>query len=163
MSERNRNDEFKDEDRLGKVGRKLIAQERSVSFRCVHCKAEIPTAAPGTTHRNHCPLCLWSRHVDESIGDRKSKCLSSMEPMGLVFKNTGAVIMVVHKCLGCGKISKNRIAADDNSFVILTLIRRSLDILPDERETFRRMGIDLCTDEEMVRRLLYGQSFSSEK
>lgn len=162
MSKRNRDYEFKDEARLGKVGRKLIAQERSASFRCGHCKSEIPTAAPGTAHRNHCPLCLWSRHVDESIGDRKSKCLSLMEPMGLVFKNTGAELMVVHKCLGCGKISKNRIAADDNSFILLTLIRLSSDILPDERETLRKMGIDLCTDEEMVKRLLYGQSFSPE-
>ena len=162
MSKRERNDESENKDRIGKTGRKLIAQGRSIAFRCIHCKSDVPTSAPGTAHRNHCPLCLWSRHVDESIGDRRSKCLSSMKPMGLVFKNIGAELMVVHKCLGCGKISKNRIAADDNSYILLTLIRQSLNISPDERETLRKMGIDLCVDEEMVKHLLYGQSFSSE-
>lgn len=156
MLKRSRNDEFRREDRLGKAGRKLITQERSISFRCVHCKSEVPNNAPGTAHRNHCSLCLWSRHVDESIGDRRSECLSSMEPMGLVFKNTGNELMVVHKCLSCGKVSKNRIAADDNSHVLLGLIRHSLDISPDEREILRKTGIDFCTDEEIVKHLLYG-------
>ena len=35
------------------------------SFRCKHCGLDVPMDAPGTAHRNHCPNCLWSRHLDD--------------------------------------------------------------------------------------------------
>ena len=28
----------------------------------------------GTKNRNHCNLCLWSKHVDEAKGDRRADC-----------------------------------------------------------------------------------------
>lgn len=34
----------------------------SRSFQCQHCGVAVSLDAPGTTHRNHCPACLWSRH-----------------------------------------------------------------------------------------------------
>jgi len=43
---------------------------------------------------------------DDSIGDRKSTCLSSMEPLGLTIKRDGSELMIVHRCTGCGKIGK---------------------------------------------------------
>jgi hypothetical protein len=43
------------------------------SFRCGHCGVEVSLDAPGTSHRNHCPSCLWSRHLDRNVpGDRKA-------------------------------------------------------------------------------------------
>ena len=50
---------------------------RGVSFRCHHCRADVPEDAPGTRNRNHCPFCLWSRHVDIEPGDRAA---SKMAP-----------------------------------------------------------------------------------
>src|SRR4029079_510493 len=50
------------------------------SFRCVHCRLDVPTDAPGTAHRNHCPNCLWSRHLDVDPRDREYDCLASTEP-----------------------------------------------------------------------------------
>jgi uncharacterized Zn finger protein len=44
-----------------------------------------------------------------------------MKPIGLTFKKDGE-IMIVHRCLNCGKISPNRIAGDDNSDSILALL-----------------------------------------
>lgn len=56
-------------------------QRRQRSFRCGHCRADVPTRAVGTEHRNHCPSCLWSRHVDHTPGDRASTCGSLMQPI----------------------------------------------------------------------------------
>jgi DNA-directed RNA polymerase subunit RPC12/RpoP len=92
----------------------------SEDFRCKHCKIEVPGTAIGTKQRNHCPSCLYSLHVDESIGDRKSTCHGSMKPVGLTAKKDGE-IMLVHRCEKCGKVSNNRIAGDDNTDAILAL------------------------------------------
>ena len=59
------------------------------SFRCVHCRLDVPTDAPGTAHRNHCPNCLWSRHLDVDPGDRASDCLASMEPIAITVRKDG--------------------------------------------------------------------------
>jgi len=57
-----------------------------------------------------------------------------MMPIGLMFKNlrenpftnrVNGELMVVHACLGCSKISANRIAGDDNSYQILQLLDNS--------------------------------------
>lgn len=67
-------------------------------------------------------------------GDRQSPCGSRMMPIGLTLKNirenpfTGRVsgeLMIVHACLGCNKVSANRIAGDDNSYQILQLFDNS--------------------------------------
>lgn len=44
-----------------------------------------------------------------------------MKPVGLTFKQDDE-LMVIHKCLCCGKISNNRIAGDDNTYSITNLI-----------------------------------------
>jgi hypothetical protein len=44
-----------------------------------------------------------------------------MEPIGLRFKKDKE-LMIVHKCLSCGKISNNRIAGDDFIDIILSLV-----------------------------------------
>lgn len=44
-----------------------------------------------------------------------------MKPIGLRFKNDGE-LMIVHRCVSCGKISPNRIAGDDFTDAILELI-----------------------------------------
>ena len=60
------------------------------SFRCRRCRLDVPMAAPGTQHRNHCPNCLWSRHVDDDVpGDRSADCAGSMEPIGVSVRDDG--------------------------------------------------------------------------
>lgn len=85
----------------------------------------------GTHHRNHCPHCLWSRHIDEKTpGDRQSKCGGLMEPVGLSFKDEGTdkygkkiqgEIMIIHRCQNCNKETKNRIAGDDDPDKVFSL------------------------------------------
>lgn len=89
-------------------------------FRCRHCHHLIGPLPSGGHHRNHCPMCLYSRHVDNTIGDRLSECRARMEPIGFFQRPNGEYVLV-HRCLGCGLERFNRIAADDNFDFMLTL------------------------------------------
>jgi RNHCP domain-containing protein len=89
-------------------------REGRESFKCVHCRAFIGPTVSGGKHRNHCPLCLYSRHVDGTRpGDRASDCGAKMAPVARFTRPNGEP-MVVHRCLGCGFERNNRLAADDN-------------------------------------------------
>jgi hypothetical protein len=114
-------------------------ESRNGEFRCRECKTVVGPPISGGRHRNHCPLCLYSRHVDRSIpGDRASECRSMMRPAGLFTRRDGEQ-MLVHECLGCGAVRQNRIAADDNVVAIMRLpvvpvqVRRSAEHDQDEQ------------------------------
>jgi hypothetical protein len=82
--------------------------------------------APGTRHRNHCPTCLWSLHVDDDVpGDRDADCAGSMEPIGVTVRDDGEWTLV-HRCAGCSTVHLNRIAGDDNPLVLMRLAVRPL-------------------------------------
>ena len=90
-------------------------------FKCGHCKTFVGPTLTGGRHRNHCPVCLYSRHVDRSHpGDRRSRCRSLMRPAG-VFHRTNCEQMLVHVCLGCGSERHCRVAADDNTVACMRL------------------------------------------
>ena len=106
------------------------------NFKCFVCDKAIPCVKDsGTKHRNHCCFCLWSKHVDfKKSGDRKSTCQTKMKPIGLTFKHEGkdkygkakqGEIMLIHYCLGCAKVSINRIAGDDDPEMILKIFKQS--------------------------------------
>ena len=60
------------------------------SFVCDWCKKTVSSESCGVLNRNHCPYCLYSKHVDLSYpGDRKSRCFGEMEAIGLTFKKAG--------------------------------------------------------------------------
>ncbi|MGH2517996.1 MAG: RNHCP domain-containing protein, partial [Ktedonobacterales bacterium] len=91
------------------------------SFKCGRCKRFIGPLPSGGHHRNHCPFCLYSRHVDERrSGDRASACGALMAPIG-AFQRPNGEHVVVHRCLGCGFERFNRIAADDDFDFVLAL------------------------------------------
>ncbi len=94
------------------------------TFRCVHCRQWVNTRTYGTAHRNHCPSCLWSRHVDERIGDRSSACGGGMEPIAISVR--GDEWTLIHRCAGCGILRANRIAGDDSVPHLLALAARPL-------------------------------------
>jgi hypothetical protein len=101
------------------------------SFRCVNCRIDVPTDAPGTQHRNHCPACLWSRHVDDRPGDRAmlDECGSGMEPIAISVRGRGEWV-IVHRCNGCGELDANRSAADDSPLLLLRLAVKPLALSP---------------------------------
>jgi hypothetical protein len=90
-------------------------------FKCGRCRAFVGPTVSGGRHRNHCPLCLTSRHVDlRRPGDRSSPCRALMPAVGVSFRPDGEQ-MVVHRCNGCGIERQNRVAADDNPVALLRL------------------------------------------
>jgi hypothetical protein len=95
------------------------------SFRCRHCGLDVPLDAPGTAHRNHCPNCLWSVHVDQTPGDRAAECGAAMEPIAITVRGAGEWV-IVHRCGGCRMLHLNRSAADDNPLVLVRLAVRPL-------------------------------------
>jgi len=94
-------------------------------FRCSHCGVDVATSAPGTQHRNHCPTCLWSKHVDDSPGDRAAECGSSMEPIAITVRGDGEWVLI-HRCRGCDTLHANRIAGDDNPLLLVRLAVKPL-------------------------------------
>jgi hypothetical protein len=90
-------------------------------FRCRHCKAMVGQVPSGGSHRNHCPYCLYSRHLDGRVpGDRASDCGGSMAPVGAFVRRNGEHA-IVHRCLACGFERHNRIAADDYFELVMRL------------------------------------------
>lgn len=80
-------------------------------FRCLVCGEEVRPLRRGG-YRNHCPACLWSRHVDEAPGDRAAPCGGPMEPIG-VERTGGKGWIIAHRCTRCGAVRRNKTATDD--------------------------------------------------
>lgn len=94
---------------------------RQEEFRCRHCRAMVGPVPSGGRHRNHCPVCLHSRHVDDRLpGDRGSTCGATMAPIG-AYTRSGGEYGLEHRCLQCGVVRHNRIAADDNFALVMAL------------------------------------------
>ena len=92
----------------------------------------------GTDHRNHCPNCLYSIHLDNKPGDRESECHGRMEPIGVWVRKNGEWA-IIHRCVRCGKISSNRVAADDNPMKLTALAMRPFGSTMISREEIRGM------------------------
>jgi RNHCP domain len=63
------------------------------------------------SYRNHCPACLWSKHVDQEPGDRASDCCNLMLPERIENRR-GKGLVIIHRCVQCGFTRANRIADD---------------------------------------------------
>lgn len=77
-------------------------------FVCEKCGVEVE----GNGYTNHCPECLWSKHVDISPGDRINTCRGMMEPVRVEKK--GKEYTIIHKCVKCGFEKPNKAVVDDN-------------------------------------------------
>ncbi len=93
----------------------------SDDFICLYCGKPVCATPWGSKHRNHCPHCLHSRHVDLRPGDRACLCKGTMAPIALWQKSNGE-LMVIHRCNTCGMIKTNRAAGDDDPSALLSLI-----------------------------------------
>ena len=86
-----------------------MGQKRENSgFVCARCGFRVKPVDTGS-YRNHCPRCLYSRHVDVRPGDRASACGGLMVPIGI--RHAGRKgWQLVHRCEQCGAVSTNRVA-----------------------------------------------------
>ena len=117
----------------------------SDTFECKHCGRTVVPQGAGSDHRNHCPYCLCSQHLDITPGDREADCGGVMEPIAVWVRKNGEWA-IIHRCKVCGALSSNRIAADDNPMKLMSLAMRPVSSppFPLERigEMTRLMGGD---------------------
>ena len=91
------------------------------SFVCENCGKKVKKL--GYTARDHCPYCLYSKHVDINPGDRNNPCKGMLEPVGIEkFKDSFKIIYVCEKC---HKAHKNIMAKDDDMNKIIELSKRA--------------------------------------
>ena len=60
------------------------------SFTCKVCGRLVTPQNAGSDHRNHCPNCLSSLHVDDEPGDRAADCGGIMEPVAVWVRKTAS-------------------------------------------------------------------------
>jgi len=76
----------------------------------------------GNGYTDHCPNCLWGKHVDVNPGDRAASCCGMMEPVRVEMKNGKYVILYI--CKRCGHKFRLKTATDDNVKEIIKLINK---------------------------------------
>ncbi|MBQ4486074.1 MAG: RNHCP domain-containing protein [Oscillospiraceae bacterium] len=108
------------------------------TFVCKVCGRTVVPAGAGSDHRNHCPYCLSSKHLDTEPGDRAADCGGTMEPISVWVRKNGEWA-VIHRCKVCGVLSSNRIAADDNPMKLMSLAMRPVSSPPFPLERIEEM------------------------
>lgn len=90
-------------------------QRTSEDFTCDQCGFFVL----GNGYTNHCPKCLWSKHVDVNPGDRAAVCGGAMEPIGVELD--GGEYTIQHRCVACGFERKNKVSKEDDFNAVLQL------------------------------------------
>ena len=95
---------------------------RDENFICENCHKEVKKL--GYTARDHCPYCLYSKHVDINPGDRQNSCQGLLKPIGIEkFKNS---YKIIYSCTKCHELHKNIAANDDNFDMLIYLSNNNI-------------------------------------
>lgn len=94
---------------------------RTEDFDCDVCQTHVT----GNGYTNHCPTCLFSKHVDINPGDRASSCCGLMRPIGLDTKNGQQYI--IHKCDKCGFVRRNKVSSQDDFKAVMALSNGTIE------------------------------------
>ena len=87
------------------------------NFICENCNKYVEKLK--YTARDHCPYCLYSKHVDINPGDRLNTCKGMLKPIKIEkFKDT---YKIIYECEKCKKLHKNIMANDDDMNIIIEL------------------------------------------
>ncbi|MBC8532009.1 RNHCP domain-containing protein [Gehongia tenuis] len=112
------------------------------TFTCKVCGRLVVPAGAGSAHRNHCPNCLSSLHVDMEPGDRQAECGGIMDPIAVWVRNRGEWT-IIHRCRRCKSLCANRIAADDNPIKLMSIAMKPVASPPFPLEYLEAMtGMD---------------------
>lgn len=95
------------------MSKKFIKKEED--FICEKCGENVH----GNGYTNHCPKCLWSKHVDLFPGDRLSKCSALMIPVQVEFMK--GKYRVTHECIKCKNRKINNLSDNDNMEIAISI------------------------------------------
>jgi len=84
-------------------------------FVCDNCSASVV----GDGFTNHCPKCLYSKHVDVYPGDRAAECGALMKPTEFVKEKDEFIL--THTCTKCGHMKRNKMSPDDDFDVAVSV------------------------------------------
>ncbi len=87
---------------------------------CFTCRI-CGVATVGNGYTNHCPACLWSRHVDVNPGDRAESCGGLMKPISVEQK--GGRYRIEHACARCGARRYNKVSKKDDFDAVIALVQ----------------------------------------
>ncbi|MFA5987334.1 MAG: RNHCP domain-containing protein [Candidatus Paceibacterota bacterium] len=95
-------------------------QKNIEDLKCENCGKFVV----GNGYTNHCPICLWSKHVDINPGDRLATCQGLMKPVGAEIG--GGEENIVHECVKCGFVRKNKLCRGDDykTFIAISIVRK---------------------------------------
>ena len=102
-------------------------QKNVEDFVCEKCGAKVK----GSGYTNHCPECLWSKHVDNNPGDREATCGGMMKPFWI--EKEGNKFFVYQRCEKCEHEKRNFIGTDDN-------FDAAVEIMKQEANKFATLG-----------------------
>lgn len=92
-------------------------QRHQEDFTCENCG----TFVKGNGYTDHCPKCLFGKHVDINPGDRACTCHGLLEPINVENYKDG--YRISYKCKSCGHEFTCKSADDDNFDALLKLAK----------------------------------------
>lgn len=90
-------------------------QKNKEDFICENCGEDVF----GNGFTNHCPECLYSKHVDVNPGDRLDMCSGLMPAIRIEKKEENYILL--HRCEKCGFERRNKMSKDDNFDAVLKI------------------------------------------
>jgi rubrerythrin len=94
-------------------------QKKTEDFTCEKCGHVVK----GSGYTNHCPKCLWSKHVDINPGDRAAACQGLMEPIAI--EGSSPEYRIMHRCTSCGYTGRVKISPADDPEAVLRIAGKS--------------------------------------
>lgn len=90
------------------------------NFECGNCGEKVV----GDGYTDHCPKCLWGKHVDEEIpGDRASDCQGLMKPTFAEFSINNFQFTIKYKCTKCRHEFNVREGKNDDRELLMELVK----------------------------------------
>ncbi|MDD5083809.1 MAG: RNHCP domain-containing protein [Candidatus Moranbacteria bacterium] len=95
-------------------------RRKKEDFTCEQCGFFVA----GNGYTNHCPKCLWGKHVDIHPGDRASLCGGMLRPFS--WTKERQVFSVIHTCVKCGFVGRNKLSEEDSMDALIALKQKPI-------------------------------------
>jgi hypothetical protein len=95
-----------------------LFQKNVENFTCEHCSEKVI----GDGYTNHCPKCLWSKHVDINPGDRAAVCQGMMKPIKVEIEKRE--YLLTYECEKCGFLRRKKVEKEDNFDEVIKISKK---------------------------------------